>query len=744
MHKNGIFLKLIALVLLLTLLPCPVPAAETGLLLDAQSLATTGYVHSAASWQGGLLLGAARGIFFYPGAGGQALKTTLPDDPASGLPIELTAILTQGVQAYALSLPTGLLYPLLLEKQGLQLGEPQSFDTREVSFVSADGSQKTWQPQQVLLEGNRLCLLSRFMQELGGCQLVVLDLNSGQTSSFPLKAGQIMSHLCAYQQGQLLALASVGSKVSIQVLNLDAGSQQAFADLGNSIRPGNAALLYHPAADALYLLDGARLLRRDKEGKLEEIALLNFEAGPFIRFGRLSWQEEGLLALAHPQGLALVSLTSPQETPLVIWGMDERDPAHVDARKQMGNQPLALPRMAEEDLAPRLSEALIAGLPEPDIFVLRSTQLDLPRLLAKGYAMDLQDQPALAGFAQAAYPQIQAQCVTEGRLGLLPIGLQIKGLQYDPVLMAQLGLALPADFEALMELVQGWPGLPGAQEEHGLHAWGGPRGLLTEALWQAWQADCQRQNITLTATELPLHQHLEAIQSAAVKAWPRNRLPAEAPVLFPQVLDPAFDLQRYTSFLNQQEAGHSLPGFISLPLPLALEQSSPPVLPAELVVMGINPHSQHKETALAYLNSYLLSMPAAQRILLCPGLNQAVSYSGLDVRISQARQELDSALQRQAQAAKDADHHALQQLVSQKQQVLDFWLSDPPETSSQAIQGYREWMKHLVVLGYQGTGGAAQAQLEALKTNFILGSLSVSQLLEQVQGILKLALMEEE
>ena len=221
-------------------------------------------------------------------------------------------------------------------------------------------------------------------------------------------------------------------------------------------------------------------------------------------------------------------------------------------------------------------------------------------------------------------------------------------------------------------------------------------------------------------------------------------MPTDAPVLFPQTLDLAFDLQRYTSFLNQQKAGRGLPGFISLPLPLALEPNSPPVLPAELVVMGINPHSQRREAALAYLNSYLLSMPAAQRILLCPGLNQAVSYPGLEMHISQARQELEGALQRQTQAAKDADHHALAQLVAQKQQVLDFWLSDPPAISSQAICGYREWLQHLVVMDYQGTGGAAQAQLDVLKTNFILGKLSVAQLLKQAQGILKLALMEDD
>lgn len=90
-----------------------------------------------------------------------------PRSKGSSQPAALTAILTQEGRAYALSLPAGCIWEILWDGKVLRLSAPRTFDTGAFLIENQQGPARTWVPQQVLLEGDILCVLSRPMQELG-------------------------------------------------------------------------------------------------------------------------------------------------------------------------------------------------------------------------------------------------------------------------------------------------------------------------------------------------------------------------------------------------------------------------------------------------------------------------------------------------------------------------------------------------------------------------------------------------
>ena len=359
-------------------------ADPAGLVLPPGDLSLMGEVNSAAPWQQGSLLGTSTGVYYYPGQAEDPSVLQLPQAEGSSQPAALTAILTQEDRAYALSLPAGCIWEILWDGKVLRLSAPRFFDTEAFLIENRQGPARTWVPQQVLLLGDTLCVLSRRMQELGGSVMMLTDLQTGQTRAFPQVAGQMILHVSLYHDGRLLALAHGGEAARVVELDLEAGSQTPYAQLAADIRPGEAAILYHPGEDALYIKSGNRLLRRSPEGQVKEAAFLNVEAGHFIRFGRLSLTGPGLFAAAHPGGLAVASLADNDTKPLVLWNVDARDPAHVSAMGRMGNTPVRLVQLNIGEINQRLAEVLVGRLAEPDIFLVYADEVDLKRLMAKG------------------------------------------------------------------------------------------------------------------------------------------------------------------------------------------------------------------------------------------------------------------------------------------------------------------------------------------------------------------------
>jgi len=721
-----------------------VQAEPAELALLPVDLALMGELNSAAPWQQGSLVGTSTGVYFYPGQADSPAVLQLPQAEGSSQPAALTAILTQEGRAYALSLPAGCIWEILWDGKALHLDAPRSFGTGAFLIENQQGLARTWVPQQVLLEGDTLCVLSRPMQELGGSVLMLVDLQTGTSEAFPQTAGQTIMHLSPYREGLLLALAHGGGTSRVVELDLEAGSQTPYAQLPADLRAGASALLYHPGEDALYIKSGNRLLRRSAEGSLKEAAFLNVEAGHFIRFGALSWLGADRFALAHPGGLFLGSLTGVSAQPLVLWNVDERDPAHLAAMGKLGQTPLRVVQLEIGATVHKLAEVLIGGLAEPDIFLVYADEMDLKRLMTKGYAMNLDHDAQLAAFAFGTYPQVQAQCIHEGQLYLLPIGLAHEGLSVNPSALLTLDQPVPAHALELVRLVEAWPGLSEHRDDLALFALGTPRDQLTDALWASWLADCARQGLAPSMEDPGFKSLLEAIDQAALTGWSRRQRSLEAVSLFPNSLDDALDLTRWTGALTREQSGLGPAAFASFPLPLAVAEGSPSVLPLRLMLLGINPHSNRKETALQYLRHYFEAMPAARRMLLRPDMNQPLSNPQLPLAIRQAEEALLAATAQLEQAAPDADVHGLKEAVKRAENLLAYWRSDPPMVSGDAIRLYRDMMEHAVVMSYQNTGGGAKDKLEQLLARFRADTIGIDELVREAEGALRLSGLEDE
>lgn len=697
-----------------------------------------GEVNSAALWEDGVLLGSSTGIHFFLNQDEEPTTISLPINEVSGEAAPLTSILIQDDQAYALSLPHGKLWTLQWDEQSLSLAPSTSFQT-DIFFDET--SQRIWVPQQVLLSGDNLCVLSRNEQSLGGSVLVLVNLHDGSTRMFPQTSGQSFTHLTNYLPGQLLALTHGRGAARAIAINLADFTQTPFAQLDN-IRPGNTSILYQPMEDALYIHQGGRLLRRSIDGKINEVGFLNVDPGYFIRFGRLAWNGFRQVTVAHAHGLFVGDAFANNTEPMVILGMDERDPAHIHAMRNMGNIGMRLQQVEAGQTADKLAEVLVGGLNQPDIFMVYSDEVDLPGLMRKGYVMNLSDHGDFMAFARSTYPDIQAQCTLNGELLWLPIRVSYDGISVNQAAFAKMGIDMPATITDLRELMEAWPVIAEQWDEIAFLSYGTPKGMLIDVLWRTWLADSSARGKAIDLEDPKFAALLHSVDAAALRDWPNMQKNEDTSYLFPQSLAESFDLQNWTAYFNMVRDGVSALSFASFPHPMRVDEAGTPVLPVRVAYLGINPRSDQPEAALLYLKNYLKALPAQQRILLCPDNNEPVSNPQLDVAIQNAQQTLDTAKALLENAAPDADKYTLANRVANAQRLLSHWQSDPPLISEKAITTYRNLMKQAVVMTYQNTSGAAQVNMEALIARFRMGHISVEDFISEGTRILRFIEME--
>ena len=108
-----------------------------------------GEINSACLWLDGVLVGAVSGVFYYPDNSQEAQYLPLPSDEKALQSAHLTAILTQNMDAYALSLSAGKLWPLVWDGKILSLGIPKQFDTSAYLYQNEQGIESIWIPEQV-------------------------------------------------------------------------------------------------------------------------------------------------------------------------------------------------------------------------------------------------------------------------------------------------------------------------------------------------------------------------------------------------------------------------------------------------------------------------------------------------------------------------------------------------------------------------------------------------------------------
>lgn len=338
--------------------------------------------------------------------------------------------------------------------------------------------------------------------------------------------------------------------------------------------------------------------------------------------------------------------------------------AHNNAEITASSQPATF-----DDLA----FALVSGSDAFDLMVLELSSGNVDSLLDKGYCVDLSGNDSIAAYVQNMYPTWQKECVRDGKIVGVPVGMRtVWTFVANLELWNEMDLgALPRTYDELFDCIEEWDRM-GVLDEVPIFEYHGtsPFDRLFHRIMIDFMGKCQREGRPITFSDetlLHLLSRLEDVRSI-LEAHGAKNLTGDG-LIFEGELS---GIVR-TEYFGKQEVTADNSTFEVLPM--GLTDAEDCVESAFFTLLVINPKSQQKELAEAYL-TYLAEHPTTwTRCCMLQdgpvGIREK-GYEDLDEQYEQLAAELDEKLDA---AIKEGDDAVVNRWEQEKQVLIDNYLN---------------------------------------------------------------------
>lgn len=242
-----------------------------------------------------------------------------------------------------------------------------------------------------------------------------------------------------------------------------------------------------------------------------------------------------------------------------------------------------------------------------DIMTLWTGNQDIDMLMEKGYCPALEGSDIIAERIGQMYPAIQGAVTKDGHIYAIPLGAWCTELAYDPRVLEEMGLDVPNSFADMAELINSWKDYPPEiSEDYQLVQY-----IENYPNWFLMRAT-EHYIDTLAARgeplsfDTPAYRELVELQSTLTDALDNNPSWEDLPAPFYSGMD-------ITSW----------PGLHLVPIELDGEV----IYRGQMTVAIINPYSEHKEEARAFLEWAVQHYTNVEKLYLFPGETEPVENS---------------------------------------------------------------------------------------------------------------------
>ena len=693
--------------------------------------------------------------YFFFGAGNALYRCApggTPEKFITGLPhtdsyFEFTdqpafhALLAEGDWLYGLNLDTGALHRFPLRAGAAALEQTLQLDFLDyIVLDEADNYQWTQRPVGLAISGGRLFCLGARAEEMENF-LCAYDLDTGARTVY---AAKNIQRIAPYREGKLLAMtldAAADDGKNRPALAVFDPETDALSPLGvleeNYYRllPG---LAYDAATDVCYYLTPNRAYRW-AEGKSQLCAYVPFSFGTWESYGALAAVGD-TLGLLSPEGFLMRS-ADPEKLPaqtLTIYNGKDNE-AHRRAAAALEGVPVLTDtgNYAPDELA----QALVSGQMQADILWLRSGEIDLQRLMEKGYLLDLTEDAALSAFADSLYPALQSAARDgAGRLFALPVETIFYGLGANMDALSSMGEEAPNTILELCQFLDRWgrEALYEAHSEYQPFMWAGDyRAHLMELTLERWDLELAAQGKPATLAGDSLRQALLAAAAVDSSAWAVSAEGEgwEAYAMEEELFGKANIFEAYMDYSPEPMIGCT-------PLLLGVGADSTPCAGVEAYVLAVNPRSENRQAALEYLRQYCAALSDRARAALQPGWDQPILNAYMQEQLLALEEQIDDLTARLAQAAPQ-DKQALEDSLAQARAQAEIYESSRYSVTLESLAAYRGLMEKAVLRQPSLLDLNQSGELRSLLERCAAGQLSVEQFLDQGEAKLRLLRLEE-
>ena len=430
-----------------------------------------------------------------------------------------------------------------------------------------------------------------------------------------------------------------------------------------------------------------------------------------------------------PELVMVGSLNEYKSRNNVLPNFAEFSASHNNADMTLSNQPATFADLAF---------ALLSGSDTFDLMALELSWGNMDSLLEKGYFVDLSGNDSIAAYAQNLYPTWQQECVLDGKIVGVPVGMRtVWTFVVNLELWNEMDLGdLPRTYDELFDCIEEWDRM-GVLDEVPLFEYHGTSAFerLFNRIMIDFMGKCQREGRPVSfqdETLLYLLSRLEEVRPI-LEAHDAMNMAGDGLIFEGELTG----IVR-TGHFGKLEVTADNSTFEVLPLGLTEAEDCTESVIFTLLV--INPKSQNKELAEAYL-TYLAEHPTTwTRCCMLKDGPVGVREKGfedLDEQYEQLAAELDEKI---AAAMKEGDDAVLSRWEKEKQTLNDNYLNQWEVRPNMAEMLYR-MMPYFTPLTSDGYGFLIN-NCDDLTTMFLEGRLDYRTYTMRLDERMRMAEME--
>ncbi len=611
-----------------------------------------------------------------------------------------------------------------------------------------DENEYARSPEQTVVVGDTL-----YAKIYGdnGIELYAIPLDGGYSKQ--VEGIEELYAFAAYTEGRLLVeelTYNDGYTITLKTYDPESDSMDlVYSKAGDDYDP-LVGIAVDPENGFIYYQSQGMLDRLDVE-TLDVVPVNDLPANAYSESGALLL--DGGYYVTATYEAVIVRNTDPAlraEKTLSVCNsayVDAINRAYYDFGNARGDVSVAI--STDYSASQNLVEAMMNHSTQYDIYVIRGTESAYSAVYNRGYMTELSGSKILSDFVGQMYPGLIDQLQYNGQLVAIPFEPESSTFAMSKAALEKLGCApedVPANWpdfldwlgtlapkmeEAGVSLAYEWETQANFREELFNHIFtdyqkylnysGQEQGYNTDLLYNALK---KLEELDLSAFGLPEEINYDEDGSFG-GSWSEEDSKS---ILF----------QGFTSCTIADS--YSFREYI--PLLLSMDANTPAIMQLSVSYAFVNPYSENKEEAIAFLETATGSMRDAQKASLIPTMNEPARSSYYEENKKSIQEELDNINSLLAEATGE-DKQMYEDMLRDYQQYMEYIEYDMWEISPYAIEWYRAHDDNIIFEKYHPLySGESSAEIYDILQQYIGGTMTLEQMLRSIDQKVQMMVLE--
>lgn len=590
----------------------------------------------------------------------------------------------------------------------------------------------------------------------GNTLIMATDLEDGSSESFQtggLFSDRSINSLCAYKDGKILcSVVEWGEEepaIKLYAVNLEEEEVEELVQLPSVGYSYASGLVYRQENDTLYYVMNGEIhtMTGMDVSTIQSVAAIPLDS---VYAGAPIVTEDGLY-IAGNYDTVVRRNTDPSlrsESKLTVQNAYNQsiDNAYYAFTNQHGDVEVVMVQQVED-----IVQAMMNRSSSVDIYCLSVSTSDYDAVFSRGYMAELSGSEKLKAFMESCYPWVQSVCVKDGELVCIPVELYISGgCGYSIKAFERLGLGqedVPTTwaefFRSLKPLADKVAEIPGMSLFEPYYDRESVRYSLFSSMFSSYTAYISQPGNDFSYDTPMFREILEAFESVP---WDQLGLsdPNTDDGMGAVAVSAGVDEESkvlYSIYYNLSADSYRVRDTMQW-LQLGLGEGAEPLAQGDMYVAFVNPFSQNREAAVAFMETIVDEMQALLKTHVSPENNEPVksayyesNLESYDEMIATARQELEQA----DEDEKEAYEEILAQYEQYREEFLEYgaW-----EISEQSIEHYRSNADKIVVVRNIGLSGENADEFYTIRQQYMDGAIGANELITGIDRKLQMMIKE--